>query len=918
MKLKFATLLLILLSFNFLHASSVDESTARKAGKNFAQTAMKATPNIEEMQLVMATESYYVYNFGESGFVIVSADDRFRPIVGYSDQGPFEVENPSPEAMFYLGKIAEARASHNAVLFDNTAEEWQSVLTSGKLLSRNRGRGVDFLCSTTWNQNSPYNLYSPAASGGPGDRCYAGCVATAMSQVMKFWDHPQQGTGSHSYYCYGYGNQSANFGNTIYEWENMPNRLTGASQKQIEAVALLMYHCAVAVDMMFSPTGSGAYSWDVPDAIKQYFSYSNSATILGRDEYSLASWQSMLRDQFDLGWPVYYSGYSDDGGHAFVCDGYNDEDLFHFNWGWGGSSDGWFVIDEIDFAGWAQAIFNYVPSDVYDYMPLQPENLLVTPSGDFDYSATIQWTNPIKNIHSSDLTVIDQIVVTRNGEIIYTEDNVAPGITMSYTDQYMPAVVNYGVYAVVHNAKSLITLEEGVLLGPTCTWTVEMNSSDDQGWHEGSLSFINAAGNQLTEITLTSASAAQTVSLPLGHVDIVWNKPTEDIDNIKFQIKNSAGVTKVDFDGASTDLGKGLFYIANNTCDNQDEESDGPTALSVQVADNRASLGWEAPVGLDVINYHIYRDNVLYAVTTDRSYTDNQAMDTYHNYYVTAFTNHGETVASNTIDIAPESDYAYPTNLHYEMVTPTKVKLMWDAPEGVEPTCYYLFRRVKGQEFKRIKLVADTYCNDNINSQANNRFEYAVSAYYRDDDSQSIYASTQADPALHSIQVNKTIVPRYLSYTIPDEHVILHWENASLAEAYNIYRDGQLIGETSDTEYIDYEATPSHDYHYVVTGKTAFLESNPSNMVQVDWSTMEVDSHSQNLSIYPNPAEDKVIIESKGIGQVRIFNMMGQEVLNRVVDQNRVVIDLASQPSGFYFIEVVSEQGLETSKLLKK
>lgn len=89
-------------------------------------------------------------------------------------------------------------------------------------------------------------------------------------------------------------------------------------------------------------------------------------------------------------------------------------------------------------------------------------------------------------------------------------------------------------------------------------------------------------------------------------------------------------------------------------------------------------------------------------------------------------------------------------------------------------------------------------------------------------------------------------------------------------------------------------------------------------MVQVDWSTMEVDSHSQNLSIYPNPAEDKVIIESKGISQVRIFNMMGQEVLNRVVDQNRVVIDLASQPSGFYFIEVVSEQGLETSKLLKK
>lgn len=918
MNTKLSALLLVLLGVSQLFAAPVDESTARKAGKNFAQTAMKSTPAIEEMQLVMETESYYVYNFGESGFVIVSADDRFRPIVGYSDKGPFEVENPSPEAMFYLDRIAEARASHNAVFFDNTAEEWRSVLTSGKLLSRNRGRGVDVICSTTWNQNSPYNLYSPEAGSGPGGRCYAGCVATAMSQVMKYWDYPLQGTGSHSYYCQGYGTQSANFGNTTYDWDNMPNRLNGASQTEIEAVALLMYHCAVAVDMMFSPTGSGAYSWDVPDAIKQYFSYSNNATILGRDEYSLASWQGMLKDQFNLGWPVYYSGYSDSGGHAFVCDGYDDADLFHFNWGWGGSSDGWFVIDEIDYAGWAQAIFNYVPSDVYTYMPLQPENLTVTPSGDFDYSATIQWTNPTQNIHSTNLTSIDQIVVTRNGEIIYTQDNVAPGASMSYTDHYMPAVVNYGVYAVVHNAKSKVTLEEGVILGPACTWTVEMNSSDNQGWHDGSLGFVNEAGDQLTEVTLKSASATQTISLPLGHVDIVWNKPTQAVDNIKFRIKNSEGVTKVDFDGASTDLNKGLIYIANNTCDNQDEEFEGPTALSVQVTDNRASLGWEAPVGLDVVNYHVYRDNVLHAVTTNCSYIDDQAVDAFHHYYVTAFTNHGETMASNTIDIAPESEYASPTNLRYEMITPTKVKVMWDAPEGVEPSCYFLFRRVKGQEFKRIKLVAHTYYNDNINNQADNRIEYAVSAYYQVDDSQSCYAPTQADPASHCIQVNKTIIPRHLSYTIPDEHVILHWEEATMAEAYNIYRDGQLIGESSDTEFVDYDATPSNEYHYTVTGKTAFLESNPSNTIWVDWTTMEVNSNSQNLSIYPNPAKDKVIIEGVGINQVRVFNTMGQEIQNLVVNQDRIVVDLAAQPAGFYFIEVVSEQGLETSKLLKK
>ena len=139
-----------------------------------------------------------------------------------------------------------------------------------------------------------------------------------------------------------------------------------------------------------------------------------------------AQLQEMLKESHDIGWPVYYSGFSNSGGHAFVCDGYDDSDLFHFNWGWGGSSDGYFVIDEIDYAGWAHAVFNYVPSDVYEYMPLQPENLAVSPSGDFDYAATLTWTNPTQDIHMQNITSIDQIVITRNGTTIYTEDNVAP------------------------------------------------------------------------------------------------------------------------------------------------------------------------------------------------------------------------------------------------------------------------------------------------------------------------------------------------------------------------------------------------------------------------------------------------------------------------------------------------------------
>ena len=414
MKHRLALILALICGINTLEARPVDVDKAKAIGQRFLSAKTDNKMKTNDLQLVYTGIStrneacFFVFNSGSEGFVIVSADDRFRPIVGYSDEGPFETENMSPELAFYLDKVIEARTSRDAVLFDDTAEEWQSVAADGTLPSRNGGRGVDYICQTKWNQDSPYNYYAPEASSGPNGRCYAGCVATAMSQVMKRWDHPTQGTGSHAYNCHGYGRLEAHFGETTYDWEHMPDRLGGNStQEEIEAVALLMYHCGVAVNMGFSPNGSGANSFDVPRAIKQYFSYSGHAVLRDRDAYSLDQWQDLLKETFDLGWPVYYSGFSETAGHAFVCDGYDDNDLFHFNWGWGGSSDGWFVIDEIDYAGWAQAVFNYVPSDVYDYMPLQPENLEVVTLGDDQYSATINWTNPTQDIHFNSLAAIE-------------------------------------------------------------------------------------------------------------------------------------------------------------------------------------------------------------------------------------------------------------------------------------------------------------------------------------------------------------------------------------------------------------------------------------------------------------------------------------------------------------------------------
>lgn len=215
-----------------------------------------------------------------------------------------------------------------------------------------------------------------------------------MAQVMKFWNHPVQGSGMHSYNHQTYGTLSANFGSTTYQWSLMPNSISGPN----DAIATLMYQCGVSVDMNYSPDVSGA--WVVEDdspvcsesAFKSYFGYSSSLHGEKRENYTTGQWTDMVRADLDAGRPLVYAGFGSGGGHAFVCDGYDDGNYFHFNWGWGGYYDGYFHIDALDPGGTGtgggtggynsghQAIFGMVPEttsstydlDLYDNVVASP------------------------------------------------------------------------------------------------------------------------------------------------------------------------------------------------------------------------------------------------------------------------------------------------------------------------------------------------------------------------------------------------------------------------------------------------------------------------------------------------------------------------------------------------------------------
>ncbi|MBN1339989.1 MAG: C10 family peptidase [Bacteroidales bacterium] len=380
--MKFKVLLLssfiVFIVFN-VSAGEVTPGKARLVATNcYFEKAVQKGIDVEMQDLAIKedytirfneTNSYYVFTFHLSGFVIVSADDVLPPVLGYSLENGYRHEDQPDSYRNFMQTYSDAVefVRKNQIKQDPEIRQlWDHFLTlTPEKINRSTGtKGVEPLLLCLWDQGYPYNALCPENPEGPGGHVYAGCVATAMAQVMYYWRYPLQGTGSHSYYYPPYGNISANFGATEYQWEGM---LTAITHDQPAPIAELQFHCGVGVDMMYSPNGSGAYSSDVPPALENYFGYSNDCYFTWKDDHSNSEWINMLKDNIDNGWPMYYSGFSNSGGHAFVCDGY-DGDLFHFNFGWSGSSNGFYTLLNVGgFNSGQGAVFDTYPGSGYPY-----------------------------------------------------------------------------------------------------------------------------------------------------------------------------------------------------------------------------------------------------------------------------------------------------------------------------------------------------------------------------------------------------------------------------------------------------------------------------------------------------------------------------------------------------------------------
>ena len=924
MKKHILQLFAILLVSSQIMAAPVDWEVARKVGAGFARSAFSVTMRTDQVDLVEATDAYYVFNFGQTGFVIVSADDNFRPIVGYSEEGAFPTENPSPEMTYYLNSLSQGRrAMRNAVVADEQVrEEWTALLKGEQMAPRNDLRSSFHLVQTRWNQNNPYNRLCPRAEGQ--GLPYAGCVATAMSQVMNYWQYPTHGYGRHSYNYGQYGEISADFSTAEYNFDLMPLSISDMSPAEnIEAIALFMFHCGVSVDMMYGTDGSGAYSEDVPEAVLKYFGYTNGCRIHYRSDYSLKEFQEILKDQFEMGWPCYYSGQDTDGsgGHAFVCDGYDQNDLFHFNWGWSGSGDGFYAIDELNVSSYAfnadqGVLTNFVPAEVFLHTAKAPERFTAVPLGDDNFSVALSWVNPTSTLDGHPLESIDQVVVMRDGVTVYTVDNPVPGEAVSFVDETgLPLSVDYSVNVVIQGCRGRRAFVRKVNLGPSCPWTARLNSNLEDGWNGGKIEVLNASGVAVAKLSAERGEQEFGFDVPQGRISLRWEAPADSL-NIGIAIYDTEGETVFAYEGPSTLMPKGLFYELVNTCGGVGV-AETPSDLQASVEGEDVVLQWRG-ISDPGYGYNIYRDDLFYTMVTDATqYTDAGAATDLHTYFVTAFTKEGESDPSNMVDAVADAQVYAPRDLDLEILDNGKVRLSWVVPEQTEGLAgFQVYRRASGDAYRLLKSFngSTTSFTDNNTMPDGDRYEYMVIAAFRRDYDWSAPARTLRRPDLHHVGVNRTHIPSGLTLEPQNDRLLLQWEAPMLAESYNVYCNGEQIA-VGLVEPMFTDTLRGDALMYQVTGVLNGVESSPSyKAVYGSYSVGE----NQNVPVllFPNPAKDRVTVKGEGLQEVTVYDVAGRQVMRQVVDGNEVQVDLSGLNQGVYFFRVGTVQGCLLQKVV--
>lgn len=357
-------------------AKPVSEIVARRVACNFLQKMTGVTERellqVYSFKLPSSMHAaFYTFAIPRGGFVVVAGDDVAFPILAYSFENPFPADVPDHVESFLADLAMEIDAALQQGVKSSTfiSEQWQALLDTPAPLTTGEGT-VGPLLSTKWMQHAPYNALCPSSSGV---NAKVGCGAIALGQVLRYWQYPANPRGVHSYSENNFGTHTVHFDSASYDYSLMPIALTGSSSSDsIIETAKLLYHCGVSINMQYGISASGVFASNIASALINHFGYAKNVGNASKSEYSEAMWVQMLKNNLDLNRPIIYRGVDSENAnnaHIWVCDGYDAQNRFHFNFGWNGNHDGFYLLSAIspgttDYTSQQRAILNIYPDSL--------------------------------------------------------------------------------------------------------------------------------------------------------------------------------------------------------------------------------------------------------------------------------------------------------------------------------------------------------------------------------------------------------------------------------------------------------------------------------------------------------------------------------------------------------------------------
>lgn len=968
MKKEVLTFVALLMAVLPAFSESVSVQTAQRAAQSFLNSKKEGNPEIQLIDFDEKASFPNFYVFGnEHCFVIIAADDCVQPVLGYSTEGGFGNE-PMPDCVSdWLKAYTDGIAAVKESRLDATAEirsEWEMLLNGRGLEPKSRTH-VEPLVQTHWDQGAPYNVLCPVEPTHPSGHTPAGCGATAMAQIMKYWERPIRGVGSKTYTPRDhpqYGELTVDFSNTVYDWDNMPTSINQNSpQEQIDAVATLIYHCGVSVKMDYGwPSGSSVHWPILDDAFRDHFNYASNhdymyTDYLYKSDTTDEGWILMLKNELDNSRPMLYRGATESGGgHLFVCDGYDENNYFHFNWGWSGSHDGYYAIGALH----PTVNYSYANAAVFYCAPNYSITASVIPSaagevvGEGNYPLGSSVTlNAVGSpgftfSHWDDGSVQNPrtIQVIDDLEFIAYFTQIQYTITASASPSNGGTVTGGGTYT----------------YNQTCTVTAAANTG---------YAFVNWTENG----NVVSDNASYTFSVT-GNRDLVAHFQLDNfVISVSAEPSNGGSVTG----GGAFHYGDNCTVIAtSNTGFNFVNWTENGNVVSTDanytftVASNRNLVA------------HFQLQSYTITVSADPSNGGSVTGDGTYNYgqscTVTATANTGYTFINWTENgnvVSTNASYTFTVTSNRNLVAHFQldnyvVSVSADPANGGSVTgggafhygdnCTVIATANPGFNFVNwtkngTQVSTDPSYSFTVTESANyvahfTAQSYTINVSANPSDGGSVsgggtftygqtctvqatanacysfvnwtengnVVSTQADYNL-TVTGNHNLVANFIreTYEITTE---INPEGAGIVTGTGTYQCGETctLNAIPNENYIFLNWTENGNVipndstmQFTVTGHRHFV----ANFICYDG----VEESAKPIQVYPNPVNDILTIKGEGVRRVTVYNVMGQIVEDRELEgQEEIRIDVNGYESASYILRIYTENGLFVEHFVKE